>query len=334
MNTFDNLLRKIANEYQIPKGEKESDDNWKMRIIYSICGMMAYASLWDDDPYDTVSITHVKKRINMTLVDYGKMYPELSIKMPSAIEELEDEIVGQFMDAGVVYHQRDRIIPSMKKEVLFSDVLFQRGISVDNISAVSGLGFYSQKNEKSDIAQLRLMFGLEDESLEKTWKRMESMPLMDMTLPLEGETEYLRQYPPFSKGYWTDKPDTTGALSILRTGMRGSRMYYLYRFSNNMLRITPLPKWEVEESSYRKLASACLLNKGTLPTNEYHLDGKLVSVTLNYLLPPREMNLLKLYSWPGRYTDFPCDFKRELSVNVFFAIKAVLTEQGYRFEEV
>ena len=53
---------------------------------------------------------------------------------------------------------------------------------------------------------------------------------------------------------------------------------------------------------------------------------------MNYLLPPRELNLLKLYSWPETCTSLPCDFRRKLSTEVFTAIKNILSDEGYEFK--
>lgn len=55
---------------------------------------------------------------------------------------------------------------------------------------------------------------------------------------------------------------------------------------------------------------------------------------MNYLLPPRELNFLKLYSWPKTCTKIPSDFKRKISKEVFIAIKSLLTDAGYEFKEV
>ena len=48
MDKYNGLLSKVSQQYQIFKGNHETPDEWKTRLVYSICGMMAYASLWDD----------------------------------------------------------------------------------------------------------------------------------------------------------------------------------------------------------------------------------------------------------------------------------------------
>ena len=124
----------------------------------------------------------------------------------------------------------------------------------------------------------------------------------------------------------------TDTVSILRTGMPGAQVYYLYRRSGSMLEVSPLPQWQVESHNYRSLACACLSAYRTLPPIEYSEDGALVHIHMRYLLPPNELEFLKLYSWPETCTSLPCDFRRKLSAEVFGAIKGVLSEAGYEFE--
>ena len=151
-------------------------------------------------------------------------------------------------------------------------------------------------------------------------------------LLFEQNTEFLRLKPPFSQGYWVDKPDTNGMVSILRTGMKGAQLYYLYRYSGAAMKVSQLPQWQVESYNYRSLACACLSAYGTLPPMEVFEDGALVHVHMNYLLPPPELEFLKLYSWPEISTSLPCNFRRKLSTEVFEAVKNVLSDEGYEFK--
>ena len=266
------------------------------------------------------------------LANYKSMYPELSGSLPYVYEELEDEIADQFLSTGVVYHRPNRIVPSMKHEEPFGDILFQRGIALDSISCVSGIGFYSKQYGAKNTDKIKAMFGLGQENLQTLWRITLSAASWKSDLSFEQNTEYLRLKPPFSQGYWVNKPDTTGTVSILRTGMKGSQLYYLYRYYGTTMEVSPLPQWQVEFYNYRSLACACLSTYGTLPPIEYFEDGVLVHVHMNYLLPPRELEFLKLYSWPEICTSLPCNFKRKISIEVFAAIKNVLSDEGYEFK--
>ena len=176
------------------------------------------------------------------------------------------------------------------------------------------------------------MFGLEQENLQILWQATLSTASWESKPSFEFSTEYLRLKPPFSRGYWVNEPDKTGTISILRTGMKGFQLYYLYRYVNTVLEVSPLPQWQVENYSYRALACACLSNYGTLPPIEYFEDGALAHIRINYLLPPRELEFLKCYSWPEICTSLPCNFRRKLSVEVFAAIKSILSDEGYEFK--
>ena len=332
MNKYNGLLSSVANKYQIHKGKQETENDWKTRLVYSICGMIAYASLWDDSEEKPVSIVHLKRKVRSMLANYKSMYPELSDSLPYVSEELENEIAGQFLSTGLVYHRPNRIAPSMKHEEPFGDILFQRGIALDSISCVSGIGFYSKQYGAKLPDKIKAMFGLEHENLQTLWRITLSAASWKSNLSFEPNTEYLRLKPPFSQGYWVNKPDTTGTVSILRTGMKGSQLYYLYRYSGTTIEVSPLPQWQVESYNYRSLACACLSTYGTLPPMEYFEDGALVHIRMNYLLPPRELDFLKLYSWPEICTSLPCNFRRKLSIEVFTAIKNILSDQGYEFK--
>lgn len=114
--------------------------------------------------------------------------------------------------------------------------------------------------------------------------------------------------------------------------MKGSKQYYLYRYIDSALEVSPLLSWQVEKYNYRTLACACLSNYGTLPPIEYAEDGALVHIHMNYLLPPRELEFLKYYSWPEMCKSLPCNFRRKLPVEVFEAIKNILSNEGYEFK--
>lgn len=331
MEKYNGLLSTVAQKYHILKGTHETEGEWKTRLVYSICGMMAYASLWDNSEDGTISMVHLKRRVQVILENYKSMYPELAGNLPYNPQELEDEVENLFLSAGVVYHCPNRIVPSMKHEEAFGDILFQRGIAPESISCVSGIGFYSTQGTTENSDRIKAMFGLERETLHSLWHTTLSGATWQANQRFEVNTEYLRLKPPFSQGYWVNKPDTTGTVSILRSGMKGAWLYYLYRYSDGAIEVSPIPQWQVESYNYRALSCACLLSCGTLPPIKYFEDGTLVHIHMDYLLPPRELEFLKLYSWPETCTSLPCNFKRKLSAEVFTAIKSILSDEGYLF---
>lgn len=336
MNKYRELLSTIAQQYHIGRGDNEKETDWKARVIYSICGMMAYASLFDDgDIKNTVSILHLKERVRQILDDYKALYPESAGKLSDKPETFEKEIESLFLDTGMAYHMPDRIAPSMKHEARFHTILFQRGIAIDEITSVSGCGFYSVQQHAApseDNHAICSMFCLEQEHLLSVWQQAVAAASWKLLPSLDGSNEYLRLQPPFSSGYWKSTPDTTGDVSLLRMGRKGAQIYYLYRYTGAGIEVSPLPGWQVKDGQYRSLACACLASLGTLPPISYQQDGTLVHLQQNYLFPPRELAFLRLYSWPEECAAFS-QFKRKLSLEVFVAMKQLLSERGYTFSQ-
>lgn len=331
MDKYNELLSKISQKHHILKGNHETEVEWKTRIVYSICGMMGYASLWDNFE-DPISLQHMKSRIRSTFNAYHDLYPELSTALPNSSTELEDEITNQFLSSGIVYHRPHLIVPSQEHSVLFDGVLFQRGITLDSISCVSGLGFYVKQDGTTASDNIKNMFALEREDLQTLWHHTIAAASWTTQLDFCTDLEFLCLQAPFHNGYWVKHPDQTGKVSILRVGMNGARLYYLYRYTDHKLEVSPLLPWQTENYNYLSLANACLASYGTLPPIEYYEDGALVHINLQYLLPPREHEFLKCYSWPMTFTSFPCNFKRKMSIEVFTAIKNLLSNEGYIFK--
>ncbi|MBP1547406.1 MAG: hypothetical protein J6A37_12535 [Oscillospiraceae bacterium] len=331
MNKYAGLLSSIAQKHSIFKGNNEPENEWKARIVYSVCGMMAYSSLWDETDEEDVSITHIKHRVAAVFDSYKQLFPEISSCFPADSDELGDEIIKAFLNNGIVYHRPNRIHPSKECSASFGKICFQRGINIDSIAGVSGIGFYSLDNSSNNLTTVNNMFAFEEHSLAEQWKQITLHARWKSSEDFENSTEYLKMEPPYTRGYWINKPYKNGDTFILRTGLLGAKIYYLYRYIDDSIEISALPSWQVGEYQYRALANACLFYKNTLPSIDYSIDGRLVHIHINYLLPPREQNFIKLYSWPERCTSVLSDFNRKCDLNVFEAIKHILSAKGYEF---
>ena len=198
MNKYNGLLSEVACQYDILRGSNETEIEYKTRLVYSICGLMAYSSLWDDSE-ESVSITHLKRKIRDVLINYKGIYPELFSSLPFKSEELEDEITDIFLNTGIVYHCPNRIISSAKREESFGTLLFQRGIAIDNIKCVSGIGFYTKQEDKeASPDKVKEMFGLEQMDLLTLWDTTLDTTTWETNPTIGQSTEYLRLKPPFS----------------------------------------------------------------------------------------------------------------------------------------
>lgn len=334
MYKYDSLLQIISERFDIEKGKNEEVIDWKIRVVYTVTGLMGYASLFDVYSKDPISIDHMKKRIDHIITSYKALYPEIESHVQLETEAIKDEIEKIYRHSGVIYHKPNRIVPSMKREELFNGILFQRGISLDEISKVSGLGLYTKRDGKGNIERVRKMFGLQSIDFSKLYRKiLKQADWQDCSLP-ENDIEYLRLTPPFMNGYWKSSPDRVKDISILRTRFKGKHFYYLYRYVDSRMEISQIPDWQVDDHQYMKIACALLMSNGKMPTITYKRDKPIVYIQLGYLLPPSELNFLKLYSWPNFQTSFPNDFSRIMTEEAFEVFRILLTEEGFQFLEL
>ena len=298
MNKYNGLLIRAANEFGIVRGGSEDEKQWKMRIIYSILGRMALASLYDMSEDEDTSITHMKRRVERLAVHYKEMFPEVDTLKRIKPVELADEIYKIYLNAGVIYHKINHVVTSAKTEIALDGVKFTRGYEIEAKQMLSGLGTYVETDDMSMTNDtLSEMYQLEPQTLSTRWKlRVRNASWQEFHSG--NETQYLRMGLPFRYGYWTDKPVNSGKVSILRTGLNGMQLYYLYKVENQRVMASQLPQWQVDNKAYRSLAAACLYQEGVLPPSMYHYDGDLVYLSFEYLPSPAELSLWKLYTWP------------------------------------
>ena len=333
MKKYNCLLEKIAAAYGIKKGLREQDNELKARIIYSVCGMMAYASLWDNMEDEPISMVHMKRRIHNILQSYLVMYPETRKFFPADLTDVEKEIADLFVRVGIIYQSPRRISPAIQSASIIREVLFQRGIQPEQIESISGIGFYSLGHKGGTPLSPQKMFGLNEHDLATTWSRAISKAVwQENKTPISG-VEYLSLEPLSSKKYWWNKVDRSGNISILRFNERWPNLYYFYTYIDNNIKLSQLPSWMVDDGYYRQLATACLYSRGKLPPIEYWEDGSIVHINMKYLLPPRELNWTKLYSWPEKGAILPSNFKRKCNKEIFLVIKIVLESMGYTFQQ-
>ena len=322
----------ISEEYSISRGKSEDLAQWKTRLIYSMLGRMALASLFDVEEEDISSVTHMKRRIETLLFSYIEMYPELNRLLPNDFSQLSDEIYDIFLQTGAVYHEPNHVLMSSKSEVCRDGICFTRGYELETKQKISGLGSYMRAERSLKTGSLTDLFFLETSTLLEVWTSYVKNAVWSK-FQADTSAEYLRMYPPFNRGYWTDKPDVSGKVSLLRTGFKGSQLYYLYKVVSGNIMSSQLPQWQVEGYNYRLLSNSCLCNEGVLPPSTFKYDGNIVHLNFGYLPPPAELYLWKLYTWPARMVSLPKDFNRICDRQVFSVIKTEMEAKGYIFLE-
>lgn len=341
------LLRSIAEEFHIGQGNTESDEHWKARVIYSLLGQMARASLMDrEEDHNTVaevdesvSITHFKQKVSTVLYCYQELYPEIHSLFPEKTEDLCNEIYDIFLKSGCLYHTPFRILSAAPCYAQQGGLQFERGMPLERKQYISGLGAYLPvdiaDNRGNAYSSVQEMFGLQVNTLSEAWSILISTAIWQ-SMPRIKDWEYL-----FHGSFahqWRNLPEKEGIISIARIGSPGGRLYYLYQIKDGQLLGSQIPQWLVDDPfygsvSYRSITCSCLNSTSSLPKIKFKIDGSIVYVHIQCLLPPAEFYWLKLYSWPNLNNRFPSDFKRIFCRNVFQVIKDVLEAIGYQFTE-
>ncbi len=335
-----NLLNQILKQYHLKQGANESNSSYKVRIVYTVCGMMAYTSLLDEprDENPTISIDNLKGRIKAILDAYSFLYPEVQ-EVFAELEEgdLEDYITNLFRDTGVVYHSPYRISMSVPHQALYQGIQFERGIAPENISLVSGLGFYSKPLTKIDDPSARSalmdMFNIDTQTLDQSLDAIvENASWIKCDIANQA-LEYLNPYHEKFHKYWIKETVQTPTIWLARRVKDGGAEYYLYKFSNDELEMSLLAPWMVESGYPTTISCALLKRFNHLPPIKYYVDGDLVHIALGYLLPKPELNLLMLYSWPDDMKRLRSPFRRSLNKDIFMALHDFLSHEGFSFTE-
>lgn len=325
MNKHNGLLSRIAAELGIRQGRTEHQNNFKARIVSSAIGTAATASLHDiREDGEPVTLQHLKSRIETLRSTYLSLYPELQESyIPSP-----DDLSSMLLHGGCIYHSQDRVTPSAHVEAQSGQVIFVRGAPLKQKVCVSGLGTYrAAENDRSDSSAAS-MLGLQRNTLGEYWEQSVMRTKLE-PFSSSAAIEFLRTRPPFTRGYFTNQPDTDGRISLMRTAAHQPRRCYLYRFEDGKIFACQLPSWRTDGKEYLRIAVSILHSRGSLPPSVFHFDGETASLRLQYLWPPSELDMLKLYSWHGINPFGPYVMAR----CVFLALKAELERIGYTFIE-
>lgn len=333
MKKYGNLLNTIADDLGIKKGIKETETEFKCRILYSIFARMGYASLWDKDDEGSVTILHFKGRIKAIIQSYLEMYPEMKRELAFS-DEIVEELYNIYLRAGYIYHTQYRVFYAKKSCSQHNNILFTRGYPLGEKQLISGAGNYMRiEVTQGNALKSENIFNLGLENPAIRWKKLIHKAVWTER-NIETKAEYLNINLLRIKSYWINTPIKDGCEYILRTGFTGKFLYYLYKFDNEKMMISQLPEWMCVNGEYLNLTNACLMFYNKLPTSFYVMDGNIVRLSVGYLYPPPENNYLKLYSWPASLLDIKnSNFSRILDKEIFFCIKEIFEKEGYEFKE-
>lgn len=335
---YENLLTEISNKLGIFRGKNEDENSFKFRLVYSIAGVQGLASLSDREDRDYISINHFKKRIRDIFNAYLKLYPEVSRyleegKYKSDDNDMIEDIYKIYLYSGIFYHSNNKLYEPLSKEVKYKNIKFKRKYSIYEENFLSGLGLYEINYDEisedySKMTNLLSFFCIENITLNKYYlEYVDSRKYVDKNI--SDELMFL-SHSDFYRGYWRSNPiETNGVKSLVKTK---SKEYKLYMYNEKNIMFCDLKKWEFKDKHFIKLSNAILHKNNALPNISYSFDGSIVYVSLGYILPPEEMNLFLLYSWPYKYSGFTKFMNRIMQSDVFNVFKEILTYRGYEFE--
>lgn len=335
---YENLLTEISNKLGIFRGENEDENSFKFRIVYSIAGVQGLASLSDREDRDYISINHFKKRITDIFKAYLKLYPEVSRYLEKGKYKIDDndiinDIYKIYLSSGNFYHANNKLYEPLSKEVKYKNIKFKRKYSIYEKNLLSGLGLYEINYDEipedySKMTDLLSFFCIENITLNKYY--LEYVDSREYVYKDRSDELMFLFHSDFYSGYWRSKPiETNGVKSLVKIK---SEVYKLYMYNEKNIMFCDLKEWESEGDHFIKLSNAILHKNNALPKISYSFDGSIVYVKLGYILPPEEMNLFRLYSWPDKYSDFAMSMNRIMQSDVFNVFKEILTYRGYEFE--
>ena len=280
------LLHEIAHELNILPCDSESEESYKSRIVYSAIGHMSLSSLYDVEEYeDKISIQHFRNRAETLYDSYRSMFPELKRVFRTEADNFSGTVYDIFLNAGCIYHEPDRITASAFRTAKSSGITFARGTPLNREISLSGLGEYLPKNDAGSSVTVPELFGLQRLSLSELW-RMISTKIHWSEISPPSNSEYLRKIPPFSRGYFKEQPDKNGKISVMRTWIKGSCLYYFCAYRDGKFLGMQIPSWQADNGEYRLLSNCVINSAGNLPPSVYRSDNNIVNLTLEYLYPP------------------------------------------------
>ncbi len=337
---FTKIFNEIASSLNITRGVSESSPDWIGRIIYSAAGRSALYSLYDHlEDEESVSITHFKARARRELVALCSAGNLTSIT-EEVIQDICDEVYNEYVNTGYVYHLPNRIEPAPEKAVLWGHVSFVRGMTFDNRAKSSGIGYYLLPSEKNNnnsnveasLSEFYKMFHISRVKLDDYYQKLVDRKSWQLFHAVDN-IEYLRTSGSFSRGYWNSSPDKDGNISLLRVGLQGERIYYLYRYENNHIYVSVLPDWMTNNYEYRQIATCLLSHRDVLPDSAIRVDKNIVQLNIGYLYPPSIQNVIMLYSWPKSLNNVKTVFNRVMTRPVWESIRSAIEPLGYKIRE-
>ena len=323
MNEF---INSISEQLDIKKGNKESLDSWKQRVLYSSIGinMLAATYDYDDDSLfgtatNSISMQHILKRGKMLFGAYNALR-----EIKNGETDLPEYIRKLYIKTGYILHRNNRLTYPPPTQAKYQSIFYTRGQLPWTVTAMSGAGTYSIKEIEGVTNSLADMFHLERTGIMEWYQAFESNIKWKIVDRLPDDVEYINIFDSASKSYWTAKLPGTG-ISLCRSKHDGERVYKLLRI-HDVIESYTLPSWCVDKREYFRIALALRVRSGTPPFLLIKPDDTIAVIYFNHLLPSFEQNFVELYSWPIENRRN----KRIVSIQILPMFVDLFKRMGYR----
>lgn len=331
------LLKRVSQELNITRSPSENKLIWQRRLLYSIAGRWALASLWDrkTNKSESVSVEHFKDKIKSLFHACFLLYPDTVPEQ--SIETFEEfyanEIYERYRQTGYFYYASGALQSAIQSCSQYQQIQFLRGIAPGEECMMSGLGLYRIRTSHGNNSQsIENHFFLQQMSLSQWFTRLLQQHRSWEVFTAPEGTQYLRTKSPFFHGYWQENADKDEKISLARYGEH-DQIYSLYRWQKGRFWHSELPLWRTASGEYLRIAAAILQERGSLPKMIIQQDGVLIKLKIQYKLPPAEENFLKLCSWPVSFCCKDENFVRVISSDIYPLIKKTMANLAYQVKE-
>ena len=328
-------LNDIAKKTNVLFDPSETVTDWKRRVVYSVCGRMMLSSLWDYSEDRSVSVQLVKRRGKDIMQSYQLLFPEIASEsnFGEHIDALAEKIYELHLINGQMYHKNWRVSPSRFGSDYIGNVVLLKGLYATDDCFMSGIGPYITKKSGDE--------GDNNNSLKVNRPDLESLlsGFIDNAKWYESSDlkgyEFLRTTPPFTKGYWLDRPDRNDILLMrYKNNDLGPKTYFLHKSNEGRDLIADLPDWIGKQQRFTMLAIALLKKYDALPKASLIKKDTIANVKIPYYLPPEEGNLIREYTWPKLFDGDDSPFERVISIQLYDTVKLLLNGIGFEVEEM
>lgn len=331
------LERNISEQLNISPGNHEPILSYYFRLVYSAIGRLTHASLYDrfDDSLE-ITKNHLTGRVRETIKAYAVIFPDIAQYL-EADDMIPRQMYRLLKENGCLYHRKHHLMPVPFRIMPQGNIAYIRGRTNCYPVYTSGIGQYivnKASHVNHTIEEVIEFFGLSTKLSAGFWNHiMENCSFQVQQEEYLSDAEYLRINGAFSHGYWLKQADSDE--TVLRTGIKENRTYYLYRKNEHGIRLAVLPTSCFDPYL---LVNLYLYQHGCLPASSFVVDGDIIFLNVGFIYPKREQSLMKLYSWPlwkENVNQFSIDdnFQRVFQKNVFLAWKSLYEGLGYKFEE-